>query len=155
MSIRLTLAAAAVLALAPAALAQQAPAAPPAPAAAPAAPAAPSADQQAAVARIEAAGNAIEAVMTDLEPKAEEIREDTTLSAADKETRIRALIAEHQPVFDEFSAALGSVMALKAASEGASAEEAAAATQAAQTMVSQAIVRSLLTGDTEDGSQGE
>lgn len=152
MSIRLTLAAAAVLALATPALAQQAPPAPPAPAAAPAAP---SAEQQAAMARIEAAGAAIEAVMTDLEPKAEEIREDATLSAADKETRIRALIAEHQPVFDEFSAALGSVMALKAASEGASPEQAAAATQAAQTMVSQAIVQSLLTGETEDGSEGE
>lgn len=152
MSIRLTFAAVAVLALATPAFAQQAPAAPPAP---PAAPAGPTAEQQAAMARIQTAGEALEALMTDLEPRAEAIRDDTALSAADKETRIRALIGEHQPVFDEFAAALGGVMALKAAAEGASPEEAAAATQAAQTMVTQAIVQSLLTGEDAGGSSGE
>lgn len=155
MSIRLTLAAAAVLALATPALAQQAPAAPPAPAAPTAPPAAATPEQQAAMARIEAAGGALETLMEELEPKAEEIREDAALSDADKETRIRALIAENQPVFDEFAAALGGVMALKAAEEGASPEEAAAATQAIQTQVSQAIVQSLLTGEDEDGDASE
>lgn len=107
------------------------------------------------MARIEAAGTALEAVMTDLEPRAEAIRGDAALSDADKEARIRALIGEHQPVFDEFGAALSEVMALKAAAEGASPEEAAAATQAARTMVTQAIVRSLLTGEDADSSAGE
>lgn len=154
MSIRLTLAALAVLAVATPALAQQAPAVLPAPPAQ-AEPAAPTPEQQAAMTRIEAAGAALEELMADLEPQAEEIREDATLSDADKETRIRALIAEHQPVFDEFAAALGGVMALKAADEGASPEQAAVASQSAQAMVGQAIVQSLLTGEAGDESEAE
>jgi len=107
------------------------------------------------MARIQTAGEALEALMTDLEPRAEAIRDDAALSDTDKETRIRALISEHQPVFDEFAAALGVVMTLKAADEGASPEEAAAAAQAAQAAVTQAIVQSLLTGEGGGGSEGE
>ncbi|RZJ31611.1 MAG: hypothetical protein EON85_03055 [Brevundimonas sp.] len=153
MSLRLVLAASTLLALAGPAFAQQAPVAPPAPPAAAAPVPAPSPEEQAVMARIEAAGEALGTVMEDLEPRAAAIRADAGLSAADKETRIRALIAEHQPVLDEFSSALQALMLIKAASEGATPEEAAQAAAAVSMMVSSQIARGLITG--EDPDEGE
>lgn len=156
MSLRLVLAASAVLAVATPALAQQAPVAPPAPpvvAAPPQPTPAPTPEEAAAVARIEAAGEALEATMEDLGPRAEAIRGDTALTDADKETRIRALIAEHQPVIDEFTSALQSIILMRAAAEGTSPEEAAQGAAMIGGMVSSQIAQALITGDDPDGDE--
>lgn len=151
MSLRIVLAASAALTLATPAFAQQAPAAPPAPPAAPAPAPAPTPEEQAVMVRVEAAGEALQEVMEDLEPRAAAVRADASLSAADKETRIRAMIAEHQPVLDEFNSALQGLMLIKAAAEGASPEEAAQAAAMVSTMVSAQITQALVTGEDPDG----
>lgn len=157
MSLRLVLAASTLLLAASPALAQQVAPVPPAPPAAPAPAAAPTPEQMAVVNRVQTAGEALEAVMEELEPQAETIRDDTSLTDADKETRIRALIAEHQPVIDEFTTALRAMILLKAASEGSSPEEAAQASAMIGDMVSTQIAQSLITGEDPDGddSAGE
>ncbi|HZW15912.1 MAG TPA: hypothetical protein VFF66_06615, partial [Brevundimonas sp.] len=108
MSLRTVLAASAVLAFAAPALAQEAPAAPPAAAPNAEAPAAemPSEEFAAALARIEAFEEPVKTLMADLETRAAVVRADATLSDEDKATRIRAMMAEHQPTFDGFAAAL-------------------------------------------------
>ena len=151
MSLRLTLAAAALLAVATPAFAQQAPAAPPAPPAAPAPEPAPTPEEQAVMARVQTAGEALQEVMEDLEPRAAAVRADASLSAADKETRIRAMIAEHQPALDEFSSALQALMLIKAAAEGASPEEAAQAAAVVAAMIPAQISQALITGEDPDG----
>ena len=118
MSIRLVLAASALLAVTTPAFAQQAPVAPPAPPAAPVPPPAPTPEETALTARVQATGEALEATMGELEPQAEAVRDDTTLTDAEKETRIRALIAQHQPVIDEFTASLQAIIMMRAAAEG-------------------------------------
>ncbi|MFN3558432.1 MAG: hypothetical protein ACK4UQ_04015 [Brevundimonas sp.] len=157
MSLRLTLAASALLAVATPVFAQQAPTAPPAPPAAAAAPAptpAPTPEQTALMTRMQAAGEALEATMEELEPQAEEIRDDAALSDADKETRIRALIAGKQPVIDEFTSALQGVVLMRAAAEGASPEEAAQTATMISGMVSGQIAQGLITGEDPDGETG-
>lgn len=151
MSLRIVLAASALLTIASPALAQQAPAAPPAPPAVPAPAPAPNPEEQAVMARVETAGEALQEAMEDLEPRAAAVRADATLSAADKETRIRAMIAEHQPALDEFSSALQALMLIKAAAEGASPEEGAQAAAVVGSMVSSQITQALITGEDPDG----
>ena len=151
MSLRIVLAASAALTLATPAFAQQAPAAPPAPPAAPAPAPAPTPEEQAIMVRVEAAGEALQEVMEDLEPRAAAVRADASLSAADKEIRIRAMIAEHPPVLDEFNSALQGLMRITAAAEGASPEEAAPAAAMVSTMVSAQITQALVTGEDPDG----
>lgn len=155
MSLRLVLAASAALAFAAPVLAQEAAGTVPAvaPAAAPSS-AEPSAEFMAAVARIEATGAEMETVMADLEPRAAAVRTDAALSDADKETRIRAMIAEHQPVFDGFAVALGDLIRLSAVNEGASAEEAAAAAAEAPARMQTAIEQKLITGDSDVAGDG-
>ncbi|RZJ44877.1 MAG: hypothetical protein EON86_02490 [Brevundimonas sp.] len=153
MSLRLALAASALLAVATPVFAQQAPVAPPAPPAAPAAPA-PTPEQTALMTRMQAAGEALEAAMEELEPQAEEIRDDAALSDADKETRIRALIAGHQPVIDEFTTSLQAVIMMRAAADGTSPEEAAQGAAMIAGMVSGQIAQSLITGEDPDGETG-
>ena len=158
MSLRLVLASAALIAMTGPAFAQQAPAAPPAPAPPPAAAQTPqeiTPEQRAVVARIEAAGTALEAMMTELEPRAAAVRADASLSAEDKETRIRAMLAEHQPTLDEFTAALNDMILMQAASEGASPEEAAQAAAMVRGMVSTQIAQALITGEDPDQDGGE
>jgi hypothetical protein len=150
MSIRLTLAAAAAtLALAAPAFAQDAPAAPPAPPAAPAAPAQPSPEEVALTSRVEAAAQPLEAMMADLKPRAAAIRADAALSDADKETRIRALLAEHQSTIDELSSAIQALVLYKASAEGAEPEEAAQAASMVGGMINTQIAQALLTGEAE------
>lgn len=103
------------------------------------------------MARIQTAGEALQTVMEDLEPRAAAVRADAGLSPADKEARIRAMIAEHQPVLDEFSSALQALMLVKAAAEGASPEEAAQAAAVVSGMVSTQIAQGLITGEDPDG----
>lgn len=152
MLIRTILAAAVLLAATPA-LAQQAPGTPPGPPIAPAAPAEPTPEQMAVITRAQAAGEALQTMMDDLEPRAEAVRDDTSLTDAEKETRIRAMIAEHQPVIDEFTTAVRAMILLKAASEGASPEEAAQASAMIGDMVSTQIAQSLITGEDPDGDE--
>ena len=154
MSLRFALAAAVVLAVATPALAQQAPAAPPAVAAAPAQTPAPTPEQTALMTRMQAAGEALEAAMEELEPQAEEIRDDAALSEADKEHRIRALIAGKQPVIDEFTTSLQAIIMMRAAAEGTSPEEAAQGAAMIGGMVSGQIAQSLITGEDPDGETG-
>jgi hypothetical protein len=151
MSLRLTLAAAALLAVAAPAVAQQAPPAPPA---APAAPA-PSPEEAALMANVQTAGEALQAVMVDLEPRAAAVRADAALSAADKESRIRAMLAEHQPVLDQFSEALKAMVLFKASEEGASPDEAEQAATMVGGMVATQIAQGLLTGESPDDAAGE
>jgi hypothetical protein len=147
MSIRLTLAAAATLALASPAFAQDAPVAPPAPPAAPAAPAEASPEEVALTARVEAAAQPLEAMMEAIKPRAAAIRADAGLSAADKETQIRALLAEHQSTLDAFSEAVQALVLYKASAEGAEPEEAAQAASMVGGMISTQIAQALLTGE--------
>lgn len=134
---------------------QDAPVAPPAPPAAPATPAQPTPEEMAVLARIQAAGEALEDAMEELEPRAAGIRGDAALTAADKETRIRALLAGKQPVLDEFGAAVEQVIMLQEVSEGATPEQAAQAATMARTMIPQQIAQALITGeglgDDDDG----
>lgn len=104
----------------------------------------------AAQAELEAAGGALGPVFEALEPQAAAIRADTTLSDADKQTRIMALIAPHQAVIDRFSAALTVFVTAQAKAEGASDEDAAAAAQMAQGMLAQALVQALVMGEDAD-----
>jgi hypothetical protein len=135
---------------------QDAPVAPPAPPAAPATPAQPTPEEMAVLARIQAAGEALEDAMEELEPRAAEIRGDAALTAADKDTRIRALLAGKQPVLDEFGAAVEQVILLQAVSEGATPEQAAQAATMARTMIPQQIAQALITGEgLGDGDDGE
>ncbi|WP_439470488.1 hypothetical protein [Brevundimonas sp.] len=149
MSIRLTLAAAATLAFASPAFAQDAPAAPPAPPAAPATPAQASPEEVALTARVEAAAQPLEAMMEAIKPRAAAIRADASLSAADKETQVRALLAEHQSTLDEFSAAVQALVLYKASAEGAEPEEAAQAASMVGGMINTQIAQALLTGEAE------
>ena len=110
----------------------------------------------AVLARIQAAGEALEDAMEELEPRAAEIRGDAALTAADKDTRIRALLAGKQPVLDEFGAAVEQVILLQAVSEGATPEQAAQAATMARTMIPQQIAQALITGEgLGDGDDGE
>ena len=149
MSLRLALAASAVLAFAGPVLAQETTPPAPVPAAAP-----PSGDMSpelmVAAARIEALGAQMDTVMADLEPRAAAVRADAALSDADKETRIRAMIAEHQPAFDEFAVVLVDLIRLSALSEGASAEDAAAAAAEVPARMKAAIEERLITGATDE-----
>ncbi len=152
MSLRLVLAVSAALALASPALAQEAPAAPPVPAEPAAAPPAgtPSDELMAAFVSIEAVGARLEAVMADLEPRAAAVRADAALSDEEKATRIRAMMGENQPVFDEFGAALSELIRLSAMAEGAPAEDAAAAASAAPAQMMAMIEQQLITGESGD-----
>ena len=150
MSLRIILAASAVLALAAPAFAQEAPA--PAPAAAAEEP---SPEFMAAVARIEAVGERIEDLMEGLEAQAAEVRADASLSDEDKATRIRAMMAEHQADFDEFGAAFGDFIRLSAMAEGASAEEAAAAAAAVPVQMMAIIEEALISGESDDEDDGD
>lgn len=136
---------------------QDAPTAPPAPPAAPAAPAQPAGptpEQMAIITRIQAAGEALEAAMAELEPRAAAIRTDAALPAADKETRIRALLAEKQPVLDEFGAALEAVILMEAASEGSTPEQAAEAAAMVRDVLPERLAQMLITGE-RSGNDGE
>lgn len=148
MSLRLALAASLALAVAAPALAQEAPPAPPAVAAPPAE--APSDEFLAAAARIAATGERVETLMADLEPRAAAVRADAALSDADKEARIRAMIAEHQPTFDAFAADLAEMIRLSAMAEGAPAEAAAAAGETAPARMMAIIEEILITGESGD-----
>jgi len=150
MSLRLALAASAVLAFAGPVLAQEA-ATPPAPAPVAAQPSEEmSPEFMVAMARIEALGAQMDTVMADLEPRAAAVRADAALSDADKETRIRAMIAEHQPAFDEFAVVLGDLVRLSAVNEGASAEDAAAAAAEVPARMKAAIEERLIAGATDE-----
>ncbi|MBL0968544.1 MAG: hypothetical protein IBJ02_05480 [Brevundimonas sp.] len=129
---------------------QDAPAAPHAPPAAPAQPAGPTPEQMAVITRIQAAGEALEATMEELEPRAAAIRTDAALPAADKDARIRALLAEKQPVLDEFSAALEAMIMMQATSEGATAEQAAQAAAMVRDVLPERLAQMLITGERPD-----
>lgn len=152
MSLRIVLAASAAFAFAGPTLAQDAPAAPPVPVAPAAAPAAemPSEEFMVAVARIEAVGERMEGVMADLDTRAAAVRTDAALSDDEKVTRIRALMAEHQPLFDEFGAALSELIRVSAMAEGASAEDAGVAAAAAPAQMMAIIEQQLITGESGD-----
>ena len=152
MSLRTVLAASAVLAFAAPALAQEAPAAPPAAAPNAEAPAAemPSEEFAAALARIEAFEEPVKTLMADLETRAAVVRADATLSDEDKATRIRAMMAEHQPTFDGFAAALSDLIRLSAIAEGTPAEEAAAVAAAAPAQMTAVLEALLINGDPDN-----
>lgn len=152
MSLRLILAVSAALVATPV-LAQTAPPAPPAAPAAPAAPAEMTPEQMTIIGRVQTAGEALEQVMNELQPAAAAVRADAALSATDKETRIRARIAGHQPVIDEFTAALGAMVQLKALEEGATVQEADQTAAMVSGMVSEKIAQSLITGEDPDGGE--
>jgi hypothetical protein len=116
----------------------------------PPAPAAPSAEEMALIARVEAAGEAMEATMETLTPQAEAVRIDASLSADEKETRIRALMAEHQPVFDAFGEALHALILDKAAADGASPQEAAEAAAMIRASFAAQMTQALITGQDPD-----
>lgn len=113
MSLRAVLTAAATLALASLsplvaapALAQEAPAA--------------SADGQADMAAIQSAAQTLQAEIAQLAPRAEAIRNDASLSDADKRSRIEALASEKQPQIDAFTAVIGRFATAQARAQGAS-----------------------------------
>lgn len=136
---------------------QDAPVAPPAPPAAPQAPAQPAEptpEQMAVINRIQAAGEALEEMMEELEPQAATIRADAALSAADKETRIRDLLTDKQPVLDEFGNALEAMILMQAASEGATPEQAAQAATMVRGMFPEQIAQALITGEDPGEDEG-
>lgn len=111
MSLRTVLTAAATLALASLsplvaapALAQEAPAA--------------SADGQADMATIQSAAQTLQAEIAQLAPRAEAIRNDASLSDADKRSRIEALASEKQPQIDAFTAVIGRFATAQARAQG-------------------------------------
>lgn len=110
----------------------------------------PSPAMAAAEADLEAAGEAIEPVLTAMSQQAAAIRADAALSDADKQTRIEALIAGNRGALDAFVSALSSYVFAQAVAEGASAEEAAATAAMIAGMVGPQLTRSLLTGEAAD-----
>lgn len=104
----------------------------------------------AAAADLEAAGEAIEPVLTAMSERAAAIRADAALSDAEKQAGIEALIAENQSALDAFVSALSRFVAAEAMSEGASAEEADAAAAMLAGMVGPQLTRALLTGEDAD-----
>ncbi|WP_420479063.1 hypothetical protein, partial [Brevundimonas sp. FT23028] len=106
----------------------------------------------AVTARVEAAGEALKTVMADLEPRAAAIRTDASLSAEDKSARIQALLTPHQPVLDEFTAAIRDLVSFQAAAEGASPDEIAGAMSMIGPMIIAQITQALVTGETDDGA---
>lgn len=103
--------------------------------------------EMAAEARVEAAGEGLKAMMDDVGPRAQAVREDATLSAADKDTRIRTLILPHQPVLDEFGDALAALITLRVAAEGSASADAAATGVMVRGIVVTTITNSLITGE--------
>ncbi len=104
----------------------------------------------AAEADLEAAGEAIEPVLTAMSERAAAIRADAALSDAEKQAGIEALIAENQSALDAFVSALSRFVAAEAMAEGASAEEADAAAAMLAGMVGPQLTRALLTGEDAD-----
>ena len=104
----------------------------------------------AAAADLEAAGAAIEPVLTAMSERAAAIRADAALSDAEKQAGIEALIAENQSALDAFVSALSRFVAAEAMAEGASAEEADAAAAMLAGMVGPQLTRALLTGEDAD-----
>ena len=104
----------------------------------------------AAAADLEAAGEAIEPVLTAMSERAAAIRADAALSDAEKQAGIEALIAENQSALDAFVSALSRFVAAEAMAEGASAEEADAAAAMLAGMVGPQLTRALLTGEDAD-----
>lgn len=104
----------------------------------------------AAQADLEAAGEAVEPVLTAMSEQAAAIRADASLSDADKRARIEALVAENRAAIDAFTTVLARFVALQAQAEGASAEEAATAAAMFPGMVIGQMTESLVTGEDAD-----
>lgn len=126
------LAAVAAIAFAAPALAQEAPASPAA---------------AAAQAELEAAGEAIKPAFEAMEAQAAVIRADASLSAADKQARIGALVDANKDVIDAFTVALTNFVVAQAQAEGSTPEEAAQMAAMFPGMLRQQLVQSLLTGE--------
>lgn len=101
----------------------------------------------AAVEQVETTGAALEAMMDEVEPLAAAVRADASLPAADKNARLRALIAERQAVLDAFGNALAELIAVQAEEEGATPEAAAASAATVRGIVLGALVQALMTGE--------
>ncbi len=129
------LAAIAAIAFAAPALAQEAP---PTPAVA------------AAQVELEAAGEAIKPTLETMRQQAADIRADATLSDADKQSRIQALVAANQGAIDTFTVALTNFVVAQAQAEGATAEEAAATAAMFPPLLRQQLTQSLVTGEDAD-----
>lgn len=110
-------------------------------------------DAASAYAELQAAGEALEPIFEALETEAAVIRADGSLSAGDKEARILALIAPHQPAFDRLADAVGGFVANQIRNEGGTAEQAAAGAASVRSEMMQGIVQGLVTGEADEGGE--
>ncbi|MBU1324299.1 MAG: hypothetical protein KJ676_03580 [Alphaproteobacteria bacterium] len=94
-------------------------------------------------ARAEIFGAAMETLAVELEG----IRADVSLSDAEKDARMDALIATKQPEIDAFADYLAAFVRQQAAAEGASPEEAEAAVGMIRSMFATQLVAALKSGD--------
>lgn len=104
----------------------------------------------AAQADLAAAGEAIEPVMAAMSEQAAAIRADATLTDAERQARVEALINANQAALEAFGAALTRFVVAQAQSEGANADEAAAVAAMFPGMLRQQLTQSLLTGEDAD-----
>lgn len=102
-------------------------------------------------AELEAAAEAFGAVVEQMEAQAAPIRADASLSAAEKEARIMAIIAPHQSEIDAFADMVTGFVISQAMTEGATPEEAATQGEMVRGIIGQAIVQSIITGEAPGG----
>lgn len=96
---------------------------------------------------IEARAEIFGAAMETLAVELEGIRADASLSDAEKDARMDALIATKQPEIDAFADYLAVFIRQQATAEGASPEEAEAAVGMVRSMFATQLVAALKTGD--------
>lgn len=98
-------------------------------------------------AELEAAAEVFEATLTALVAEVEAIRADTSLSDADKDSRMRAAIDARQPEIDAFIALLGSYVRQQTLADGGTEEDAEMAVAMIEGMFAGMLVQGILSGE--------